>query len=391
MTVHSAPQQIDTVVVGAGQAGLSAGYHLARRGRPFLIVDTYRRIGDNWRCHWDSLRLYSPAGYDGLPGMSFPGDPHRSPTKDELADYLESYASRFDLPVLGNTRVRRLSHDGDRFALDCGDTRIEANNVIVATGTFGRTPRVPDFAFELDPGIVQLHSSEYHDPSQLRDGPVLVVGASHSGSEIAYELAASHPTILCGRDTGQLPVRVDSPAMRVLFPILWFAWGHVLSVRTPMGRRAREDERRHGAPLLRIRRRELAARGVTRITERVTGVAELRPALSDGRILDVTNIVWCTGFRQNYNWIDLQVLDTDGWPREERGVVPSVPGLYFTGLCFQSSFRSMLVGGAGADAEYVVRHLVARGAPTSTGTDPDRHRTRYTTMRSSSASPSATT
>ncbi|AKE89184.1 FAD-dependent oxidoreductase [Rhodococcus aetherivorans] len=367
MTTDSAPRLIDTVVIGAGQAGLSAGYHLARRGRSFLIVDANRRIGDNWRSHWDSLRLYSPAGYDGLPGMPFPGDPHRFPTKDDVADYLEAYAARFDLPVTGGTRVRRLSRDGDRFLLDCGEMRIEAGNVVVATGTFGRTPSIPEFAAELDPRIVQLHSSEYRNPTQLNDGPVLVVGASHSGGDLAYEVATSHPTILCGRDTGQLPVRIESRRMRVLFPVLWFVWGHVLSVRTPLGRKVREHERRHGAPLLRVKREDLAELGVERITERVTGVVDGRPVLAGGRVLDVTNVLWCTGFRQVYDWIDLPVLSPDGWPLEDHGVVTDIPGLYFTGLCFQSSFRSMLVGGAGADAGHVVRHLVEHRAPVAAG------------------------
>lgn len=144
---------------------------------------------------------------------------------------------------------------------------------------------------------------------------------------------------------------------------MWFAWGHVLSVRTPLGRKVRELERRHGAPLLRVKREDLAALGVERITERVTGVVDGRPVLAGGRVLGVTNVLWCTGFRQAYDWIELPVLGPDGWPLEEHGVVTTIPGLYFTGLCFQSSFRSMLVGGAGADAGHVVRHLAGHRAP----------------------------
>jgi len=361
--------QTETVVIGAGQAGLSVGYHLARRGRPFVILDANERIGDNWRCHWDSMRLYSPASRDGLPGMDFPAAPFSFPGKDEVAEYLEAYARTFELPVRTGVRVRRLSRSGTGYVVDCGDVRLEADNVVVATGTFGRTPSVPGFANDLDPQILQLHSSEYHNPAQLRPGRVLVVGASHSGADIALEAArAEHATALCGRDTGQIPLPWESRRLRMAMPVLWFVWGHVLSLRTPMGRKEREEARHHGGPFLRVKRADLAAAGVERITERMTGTSDGLPLMADGRILDVTNVIWCTGFHQDFSWIDLPVTDEEGWPLETRGVVESQPGLYFTGLTFQSSFRSMLIGGAGADAEHVVRHLVRHRGSRATST-----------------------
>ena len=355
-------EHIETVVIGGGQAGLAAGYHLNRRGREFVILDAGQRVGDNWRSHWDSLRLYSPAGHDGLPGKPFPGSRHTFPGKDELADYLESYARELELPVRNGTRVHRLSHDGQRYVVECGNGSISCDNVVIATGTFGRTPRVPEFADALDPAILQLHSSEYRNPGQLRSGPVLVVGASHSGGDIALEVAATHDTILCGRDTGQIPLPWETRRLRMAFPVLWLVWGSLLSVRTPMGRKERVQARSHGAPFLRVKRADLAAAGVERVTDRVTDVRDGLPQLGDDRSVEVDNVIWCTGFRQDFSCIDLPVIGEVGWPMEERGVVPSAPGLYFTGLCFQSSFRSMLVGGAGADAEHVVRHLAARRA-----------------------------
>jgi putative flavoprotein involved in K+ transport len=351
----------DTVVIGGGQAGLAAGYHLAQAGRDFIILDDRPRPGDSWRCHWDSLKLYSPAELDGLPGMPFPAARHSFPAKDDMADYLESYAARFGLPVRHNSRVRRLRRLGSDYVVDCDGSSILAGNVVVATGSFGRTASTPDFAGRLGPQIRQLHSSEYRNPGQLRDGPVLVVGASHSGGDIAFEVASTHATILCGRDTGQIPLRLDGGPMRTLFPLVWFAWGHVLSLNTPIGRKAREHARHHGAPLLRVRSGDLAAAGVQRVTERVTGVRSGLPVLGERGPVQVANVIWCTGFRQDFGWIDLPVIDEDGWPLEVRGVVSAAPGLYFTGLCFQSSFRSMLIGGAGPDAEHVVRHLLARG------------------------------
>lgn len=367
-TVQHDTEQHETVIIGAGQAGLSVGYHLRARHREFVILDAGTRVGDNWRCHWDSLRLYSAARYDGLPGMPFPAPPWSFPGKDEVADYLAAYAVKFELPVRGGVRVRRVSRAGDSFAVDCeagedgaaGGFRLQARNVVVATGTFGRQPSIPAFAGELDPAILQLHSSQYRNPSQLREGPVLVVGASHSGADVAYEVAADHQTILAGRDTGQVPFRIEGRSGRIGFPMLFLAGGTVMSIRTPIGRKMRPEVREHGGPLLRYKRADLEAAGVERVVERVTGVSDGRPVLAGGRVLDVANVIWCTGFQQDLGWLDLPVLAEDGWPLERRGVVESVPGLYFSGLAFQSSFRSMLIGGAGADAEYVARHLARR-------------------------------
>src|SRR5213593_4306373 len=202
-------RHFETIVIGGGQAGLAVGYHLARRGRPFVILDGNERVGDAWRTRWDSLRLFTPARYDGLPGWRFPGPGWSFPTKDEMADYLEAYAARFELPVRTGSRVERLSRQGDRYVIATADRRFEADHVVVASGAH-QSPKVPAFAAELADGVVQLHSSEYRHPSQLREGGVLVVGAGNSGAEIAFELSRTHPTWLSGRDVGEIPVRHGS-------------------------------------------------------------------------------------------------------------------------------------------------------------------------------------
>ncbi|MGW4483599.1 flavin-containing monooxygenase [Amycolatopsis sp. NPDC004368] len=357
-------ERTETVVIGAGQAGLSTGYHLARRGRDFVVLDGNDRIGDNWRCQWDSLRLFTPALAAGLPGMPYPGPPMHYLTKDEMADYLETYAARFSLPVRGGQRVERLTRNGAGYVVTTGTTTFRCDNVVVATGTFGRTPRVPEFAGRLDAGIRQLHSSEYRNPAQLKPGPVLVVGASHSGGDIAFETArAGHPTVLSGPIRGQFPFDINRRPARVLFPVLFFAAKHVLTLRTPLGRAMRSEIRAHGGPLIRVKRADLTGAGVELVADRTTGVRDGAPVLGDGRVLDVANVVWCTGFRQDFSWIDPPVTDDSGWPREERGVATTAPGLYFVGLSFQYAFSSMLVGGAGRDAEYIARHLAARTRP----------------------------
>jgi putative flavoprotein involved in K+ transport len=353
-------ESVETVIIGAGQAGLVTGYHLRKRGRPFLILDGNARIGDQWRAQWDTLRLYTPRKYDGLPGMPFPGTHWSYPTKDEVADYLASYADRFELPVRGSTRVEKLESQDGRYVVTTSTGTIHADNVVVATGTFGKTPYLPDFAVDLDPAIRQLHSSEYRRPEQLKDGPVLVVGGSHSGTDIAYEVATGHPTILCGRDPGQIPVRLDSPGAHVFFPIFLFVGKHVVTRRTPIGRKAKDELRFHGGPMLRVKREDLLARGVERVHDRVTGVRDGCPVLGDYRVLDVANVVWATGFKQVFDWIRLPVIGADGWPVEERGVVTAAPGLFFCGLSFQFAFSSMVLPGVGRDAAYVAKRIASR-------------------------------
>ena len=355
-------ERVETVVVGAGQAGLAVGHHLKRLGRPFVILDAHPRIGDAWRRRWDSLRLFTPARYDGLPGMPFPAAPHVFPSKDEMADYLESYAARFALPVRTGTRVDHLAQIAGRFMLRAGEQRFEADNVVIAMSLYQRA-RVPTFARELRSGITQLHAVEYRNTQQLQAGSVLVVGAGNSGCEIALEAARGHATFLAGRDTGHLPFRIGGLAARLVLQrlILGVAFHHVLTINTPMGRRMRSKAAEgHGMPLIRIRPKEVTAAGIERVP-RMVGVRDGMPLLDDGRVLDVTNVVWSTGFEPGWSWIDLPVFGATG-PRQERGVATDIPGLYFLGIPFVYAVSSAMVQGVGRDAEYVARHIATRAA-----------------------------
>jgi len=353
-------EQVNTIVIGAGQAGLSVGYHLKQRGVPFLILDAEARVGDQWRHRWDSLRLFTPARFAGLDGMAFPAPPHYFPTKDEMADFLETYARTFGLPVQSATRVERVSRHGNGFLVIAGEQRFEVQNVIVAMANF-QCPHRPHFATELSPHIVQLHSFDYRNTSQLKAGAVLVVGAGNSGAEIALETSRTHKTWMAGRDVGHVPFHIDGFLARLflLRVVLRLLFHRILTVATPLGRAARPKVLHVGGPLVRTKPRDLAAAGVERVA-RVAGVRRGLPVLEDGRVLDVKNIVWCTGFHPGFSWLDLPVFGPNGDPQHERGVVASQPGLYFVGLHFLYAFSSTMIHGVGRDAERIANHTAAR-------------------------------
>ena len=352
-------ERVQTLVIGGGQAGLAVGYHLQKLGQQFLILDAEARIGDAWRKRWDSLRLFTPAYLSSLPGMKL-GVPARAFIgKDHMADYLEAYAKRFKLPVRSGVRVDGLSRVGDRYVVTAGAQRFEADNVVVAMAQY-QQPRRPDYAAELDTGIVQLHSTEYKNAAQLKPGPVLVVGVGNSGADIAVELVKSHPTFLAGKESGATPFRPDSFMAHLLFFRLMKLLGHhILTVRTPLGRKFRPKLLKLSVPLIRVKPQDITAAGVERV-ERVSGVKDGQPVLVDGRRLEVANVIWASGFRPGFDWIRLPVLGQDGMPQHERGVVTSEPGLYFVGLRFLFSMTSDTITGVGRDAERIATAIARR-------------------------------
>ena len=257
MTNKYSSRKVETIVIGGGQAGLAVGYHLAKRGISFQILDAGQRIGDAWRNRWDSLRLFNPARYAGLPGMPFPARGDTFPTKDDVADYLESYARHFHLPVQNGVKVDRLWKEGDHYVVNAGSQQFESDNVIVAMANY-QVPSLPAFASELDHDIVQLHSHEYRNPSQLRDGGVLIVGVGNSGADIGIEVARTHPTCMSGKETGHVPFRIESALWRFFLVRLLRFFGHyVLTVDTPIGRKLGPKIISRGAPLVRVKPKDL--------------------------------------------------------------------------------------------------------------------------------------
>jgi len=354
-------ESFDVIVIGGGQAGLSVGYHLARAGVRFVILDASERIGDSWRKRWDSLRLFTPAKFDGLAGMRLPAPRNSFPTKDEMADFLEAYAARFRLPVRSGVRVEALYKCGARYVIKAQALELEAEQVVVAMASYQR-PKVPAFASALSAGVIQMHSNDYRNLAQLQPGGVLIAGAGNSGAEIAMETArGGHQTWVAGRDTGHVPFRPEGFLGRNLLAplVLRFVFHRLLTVQTPLGRKARPKVLAKGAPLIRVKPKGLAAAGIQRVP-RVVGVQGGRPLLEDGRVLDMTNVIWCGGFHPGFEWIDLPVFGDNGELLHQGGVVESQPGLYFVGLTFLYAMSSSMIHGVSRDAARIVNAIKVR-------------------------------
>lgn len=358
----SAP--LDVVVIGGGQAGLAVGYYLQQRGLRFAIFDSATRIGDTWRRRWDSLRLFTPARFDALPGLPLPFAANTFPSKDELADYLEAYASHFVLPVKLGVRVERVVKSGDSFLLHTSAGLFSAKQVVVAMSPY-QVPKMPVLSARVRADITQLHSSQYRGPAQLPPGPVLIVGAGNSGAEIALDLARAgrSPIALAGRDTGHVPFAIDGLLSRLV--LSWFVlrvvFHHLLTIRTPLGRRARQRLRGRGAPLVRAKPRDLQRAGVRRVG-RVVGVERGLLRVEGGELLEPRSVIWATGFQAEFSWLELPVLDEHGEPQHDAGVALNAPGLYFVGLEFQFAMSSSMLQGVARDAARVVEILSAQRA-----------------------------
>lgn len=358
---QSRPEHFDVVVIGAGQAGLSVGHYLKQQGMRFVILDANERIGDVWRNRWDSLKLFSACRWDGLPGYPFPeSQKYVFPTKDEMGNYLEAYAAHFRLPVRTSSRVEHVSGRDGRYVVRAAGREYLAEHVVVAMSNFQR-PYAPEFASELDPKIVQLHSRDYRNVGQLRQGPTLIAGAGNSGAEIAIEVSKTHKTSIAGRDVGEVPFRIDGFWGRLLcVPILFRVVFHrILTVSTPIGRRLRSKMIRGATPLIRVKAKQLEAAGVERLP-RIAGARDGLPLLEDGRVIEPANIVWCTGYDSGFSFIDLPIFDVQGEPEHASGVVQSEPGFYFVGLHFLHSMSSAMIHGMPRDAQRVARTIAKR-------------------------------
>lgn len=346
----------EVVVIGAGQAGLAAGHYLAQAAVPFVILEGAPRIGDTWRARWDSLRLFTPARYSALPGLPFPGDPWHYPDKDEVADYLETYAEKFALPVRYGMRVTALDRSGDGYLVRTADGTRRATAVIVATGAF-QEPKLPSFAADLASEVFQMHSSRYRRPTQLPDGQILVVGAANSGLQLAAELSAAGTSRRIHLSIGS---RLMPLPRRILGADVFWWLDNLGIMRMPTWLAGNKD-----ALIGQSIRRLLHDADVT-AHGRCVGASGRTARFADGDTLDVTAVVWATGYRPDYSWLRVPVLD-DGRPSQRRGVTSS-QGLYFLGLERMHTSGSSLLGWVRYDAKYIVSQITS--SRPFEGTDP---------------------
>jgi putative flavoprotein involved in K+ transport len=344
----------EVAVIGGSQAGLAMGHCLVRQGRRFVILERGDSIAPAWRERWDSLTLFTPRRYSALPGLPFPGDPDGYPTRDEVVGYLESYAETFDLPIELNTNVRRLSREDGRFVLEVDGRALTAGQVVVATGPF-QVPYVPRLAEDLDPAVWQAHSTGYRRPGDVPEGTVLVVGGGNTGFQISKELSATRRVVLSvGSRQAPLPQRL---AGRDLF--WWLTKTGVLSttVESPVGRRLQ-----HRDTLIGSSPRELRRHYGVGVTPRAIAASGRTVTLEDGTQVEVDAVIWATGYRPDYSWIDLPIVDEHGRLRHRRGVT-GLPGLYFLGLTWQWTRGSALIGWVKDDAEFIAQQIASFAEP----------------------------
>ncbi len=344
----------DIIVIGGGQSGQATGYYLKQNHEDFVILNAHERPGDSWRKRWDSLRLFTPSQYDGLPGMPFDAKEGYFPTKNEMADYLDHYAGNFGLPVMNGVNVIRLKKVDDYFVVYSSIGELTANKVVIASGTHPM-PKIPVFSSELNKDIHQIHSSQYVNPDQISAGPVLVVGAGTSGLEIAIEVSKKLPTSISGTPNFHIPDFI----FNYMGSIFWWFASHVVTIQTPIGRKARKKILTHGGPLISISALDLDIAGVTRFP-RVSGVKNGNPLFEDGREGSFATIIWATGFKPDFSWIREDVTNEHGWPLTNRGISKKADGLYFVGMPFQSGLTSGFVGGVGRDAAFIANQIHRR-------------------------------
>jgi putative flavoprotein involved in K+ transport len=357
-----AGNHFDVVVVGAGQAGLAIGHFLARQGRRFTILEAGDAVGSAWRDRWESLVLFTPRRYNALPGLDFPGDPDSYPTRDEVIAYLEQYAETFELPIEFNGPVRSLTRSDEAFVVELPDRRIEADQVVVATGPF-QVPTAPALAAQLAPEVFQTHSAGYRRPSDVPQGQVAVVGGGNTGFQIAKELSATNTVKLAiGSRQTPLPQR---PLGRDLF---WWLTKLGLLKKTVDSRIGRRVQ--HRDTLIGSSPREFRRRYGVELKPRVVGASGRSLSFADGSELEVDAVIWATGYRPDHSWIEAAVADSDGRVRHRRGVT-DVPGLYFLGLSWQHTRGSALLGWVKDDAEFIAEQIAAGGetALSQSGTD----------------------
>jgi putative flavoprotein involved in K+ transport len=343
----------DVIVIGGGQAGLAMGYYLKKTSQNFIILDNNEKTGDVWRKRYESLVLFTPRSYSALPGLALTGDPEGFPTKDEIVNYLERYARHFDLPIQHNCHVQKIHQENNQFTIETKNSRLTAEKVVIATGPF-HTPSIPPFAAQLPDHIVQLHSSEYKKPAQLKEGAVLVVGGGNSGAQIAVELSEHHETYLSvGQKLRFLPLTVVGKSIFWCFDKLGL-------LKADRNSRIGKKVQSQPDPIFGSELKEKLKNNRITLKGRTKSIKNNEIEFEDSTTITVSNVIWATGFKQDYSWIEIpNLLDDDGKIKHNRGVT-DIEGLYFLGLPWQHRRGSALLLGVGDDAEFLYQKITSQ-------------------------------
>lgn len=347
---------IEVIVIGAGQSGLSMSYYLKKAGIAHLVLDAHASIGDNWRLRWDALSLFSPVRYNGMPGMPFPGESWHIPDKNEAAAYLQSYAKHFQLPIRQGVHVQKISPAKQGFEVKTDLEVFNARQVVVATGSFN-SPFIPEVSQQVPKSIYQVHSSNFKNATELPEGPALVVGAGASGQQIACITAQNHQVYLSGPKLPNLPRRFLSK------DIYW--WLYKLKiVTTPrdtwIGKRMFATDAKGGDVTIGESKQKQKVLGIKRLGKLVAWQGKEAVFEKKVQIEGIKSVLWCTGFKNSYGWIEANISDKEGRLRHLRGVIQEVPGLYFLGLQFQYRGNSATMGGTGRDAQFLLEQIKTR-------------------------------
>ena len=344
---------LDFIVVGAAQAGLAMAYYLKQQGHNFLVVDKETEIGASWMNRWDSLTLFTPSEFNNMPGMEFPAEKGHYPSKTEVAGYFKEYVQKFDIPVQLETYIQKITRVNDHFLLKSPQGDLKARNVVIATGPF-HIPYTPAFSKKISSEVFQIHSNYYKNPDQLQSGPAMVVGAGDSGFQILDEISENNrKTYFSGTtDVKVLPQEIMGKTLW-----WWFTKSGFLSFSrdTWLGKKISNSRQ----PVIGTDVKGILARKNV-IAVGKTKDAEIERILTEKQELrDIKNIVWATGYRPNFEWIEGLELAKNGYPEHYRGV-SNMEGLYFIGLPWLHTRGSATLGGIKKDAAYLAGKIAER-------------------------------
>lgn len=340
----------DFIIIGAAQAGLSMAYYLKQQDKEFILIDKGEEIGQSWLNRWDSLKLFTPAEFNNMPGMDFPAEKGHYPTKKEVAGFFKKYVHKFDFNVKLNTFVTKVKKKEGRFLVHHADGVLEAKAVVVATGPF-HIPYTPPCHKNIDDAIVQTHSNSYKNPNQLQEGPSLVVGDGDSGYQILNELSKTGKKTYFSGNTN-----VKTLPQEILGKTLWWWFNRTgfldISRKTWLGKRIMNNRQ----PIIGTDVKQILKRGNVIPVGRTNDAQGTVIETEKRKLTDVRNIVWATGYRPNFSWIDGLETTNDGYPKNNRGI-SRMKNLFFIGLPWLNTRGSATLGGVGKDAAFLSEHI----------------------------------